>query len=88
MTTLPWNRTIVLVVERVNPPRGVDVPRQDRSELRKIHIDLPAEIHKKLRVKAAWEDKSLQAFVCELVADAVRGVRLPKTTRGRRKKSK
>ena len=64
------------------------MPRQDKSELRKIHIDLPAEIHKKLRVKAAWEDKSLQAFVCELVTDAVKDVRLPKAAGDRRDKSK
>ena len=30
---------------------------------RKIHVDLPEDIHRKLRVKAALEDMSMQAFV-------------------------
>ena len=63
------------------------MPKGAKPQLRKIHIDLPAEIHKRLRVKAAWEDKSLQTFVCELVTDAVRDVRLPKAAGGRRRKS-
>jgi len=32
---------------------------------RKIRVDLPEEIHRKLRVKAALEDVSMQAFVCQ-----------------------
>jgi hypothetical protein len=34
---------------------------------RKIHVDLPEEIHRKLRVKAALEDVSMQAFVARVV---------------------
>lgn len=30
---------------------------------RKIHVDLPEEIHRKSRVKAALEDVSMQTFV-------------------------
>jgi predicted HicB family RNase H-like nuclease len=44
---------------------------------RKIHVDLPQEIHRKLRVKAALEDVSMQAFVARVVERAVRDVPLP-----------
>ena len=45
---------------------------------RKIHIDLPEEVHRKLRVKAAVEDVSMQAFVTQLVTGAVQNVQLPR----------
>jgi predicted HicB family RNase H-like nuclease len=44
---------------------------------RKIHVDLPEEIHRKLRVKAALEDVSMQAYVARVVEKAVRAVPLP-----------
>jgi plasmid stability protein len=44
---------------------------------RKIHVDLPEEIHRKLRVKAALEDVSMQAFVARVVERVVRDVPLP-----------
>ncbi len=44
---------------------------------RKIHVDLPEEIHRKLRVKAALEDVSMQAFVARVVAKAVKDVPVP-----------
>jgi predicted HicB family RNase H-like nuclease len=44
---------------------------------RKIHVDLPEEIHRKLRVKAALEDVSMQAYVARVVEKAVKNVSLP-----------
>ena len=44
---------------------------------RKIHVDLPEDIHRKLRVKAALEDMSMQAFVARVVEKAVKDVRVP-----------
>jgi predicted HicB family RNase H-like nuclease len=44
---------------------------------RKIHADLPEEIHRKLRVKAALEDVSMQAYVARVVEKAVKNVPLP-----------
>lgn len=44
---------------------------------RKIHVDLPVEVHRKLRVKAAVEDVSMQAFVAQLVSRSVANVSLP-----------
>lgn len=44
---------------------------------RKIHIDLPDDVHQKLRVKAALKDVSMQALVGQLVAKAVEDVTVP-----------
>lgn len=44
---------------------------------RKIHVDLPEDVHQRLRVKAAIEDLSMQAFVEKVITDAVHDVVLP-----------
>ena len=44
---------------------------------RKIHVDLPEDLHRKLRVKAALEDISMQAFVARVVEKAVKDVEVP-----------
>lgn len=49
-----------------------------KNRRRKIHVDLPEDIHHKLRVKAALEDVSMQALVVRLVDEAVKGVVVPK----------
>jgi plasmid stability protein len=49
----------------------------EKPRRRKIHVELPEEIHRKLRVKAALEDLSIQAFVTSVVTQAVREVELP-----------
>lgn len=54
---------------------------KDKPRRRKIHVDLPEAIHRKLRVKAALEDVSMQAFVARVVAEAIKGVVLPVTSR-------
>ena len=46
-------------------------------ESRKIHVDLPREVHRKLRIQAALHDVSLQAFVSKILADAVRDIEIP-----------
>lgn len=57
----------------------------DKERRRKIHVGLPEEVHRKLRVKAALEDLSIQAFVTSVLAAAVREVELPyAATRGGR----
>jgi len=53
---------------------------------RKIHVDLPEEIHRKLRVKAALEDISMQAFVARVVAKAVKDVSIPMGANDRSRK--
>lgn len=43
---------------------------------RKIHIDLSELTHKRLRVKAALQDVSIQRFVETLISDAVADIQL------------
>jgi plasmid stability protein len=56
---------------------GGEVANESVAERRKIHVDLPAELHKKLRIKAALDGVSIQALVTRLVTDAVGGIGLP-----------
>ena len=70
-----------------NSLRRRTMGESSRSRLRKIHINLPEEVHKKLRVKVALEDVSIQAFVARVVAEAVKTVRLPEIERAKRRKS-
>lgn len=77
-------------------PRGIKVPfvkrellqrkmkREAKTGRRKIHVDLPEQVHQKLRVKAALEDVSMQAFVARIVDEAVKDVVVPKFS-GRKK---
>jgi len=51
---------------------------------RKIHVDLPEDIHQRLRVKAALLDMSMQGFVTEVVKKEVADVVLPKIKGGKR----
>ena len=44
---------------------------------RKVHVDLPENVHQRLRVKAALLDMSMQAFVADVVSKAVADVVLP-----------
>ena len=53
---------------------------------RKIHVDLPEDIHRKLRVKAALEDMSMQAFVARVVEKAVKNVAVPSGANHRSRK--
>jgi len=52
--------------------------RDRKSGRRKIHVDLPEDVHQRLRVKAALLDMSMQAFVADVVDKAVADVVLPK----------
>ncbi len=51
---------------------------------RKIHVDLPEDVHQRLRVKAAMLDLSMQAFVAQVVEKEVSDVVLPKIKGGKR----
>ncbi len=67
--------------------RAVSRPaRADPPRLRKIHVDLPEEVHKKLRVKAALQDTSIRAFVAYVVGEAVKDVVIPAQKSGHREK--
>lgn len=43
----------------------------------KIHISLPSAVHKRLRVKVALEDTTIQEYVEQLVTNAVAKTKLP-----------
>ena len=49
-----------------------------KNAKRKIHIDLTEETHKRLRIKAAIKDESIQKFVEELISKAVKDVEIEK----------
>ncbi len=39
------------------------------ESLRKIHINLPEDIHLKLRVKCAYNNRTIQEYVAELIKE-------------------
>ena len=55
----------------------METPKKASVGRRKIHVDLPEHIHRMLRVKAALEDMSMQAFVARVVEKAVKDVLVP-----------
>ncbi|RLB87281.1 MAG: hypothetical protein DRH50_17090 [Deltaproteobacteria bacterium] len=50
--------------------------KEPRSAVRRIHVNLPEEVHQKLRVKCALEDVTIQDFVSDLIGKAVASVRI------------
>ena len=50
--------------------------KESRSAVRRIHVNLPEEVHQKLRVKCALEDVTIQDFVSDLIGKAVASVRV------------
>jgi len=56
-----------------------------KAQTKKIHVDLPEDVHQRVRVKAALEDLSMQALVAEIVTQAVADVVLPKIKEGQRR---
>ena len=44
---------------------------------RKLHLNIPEEIHQRLRVKCALEDYSMQDYVSDLITEAVKDLVLP-----------
>jgi len=52
--------------------------KETRPAVRRIHVNLPEEVHQKLRVKCALEDMTIQDFVSDLIGKAVASVRIEK----------
>jgi hypothetical protein len=50
------------------------MPTRPKARGKKIHVELPESTHRKLRVKAALEDISIQGFVADLIARSVSNV--------------
>ena len=53
------------------PARAMPTPAS------KIHVTLPGDVHKRLRVKVALEDTTIQNYVERLVTQAVAKTKLP-----------
>lgn len=51
---------------------------KDKPRTKKIHVDLPEEVHQRVRVKAALENDSMQKRVASIVTEAVSDVVLPR----------
>ena len=50
--------------------------KSKRGAVRKIHINLPEEVHVKLRVKCALEDVTIQEWVAGLIEQELKGLTL------------
>jgi predicted HicB family RNase H-like nuclease len=58
---------------------------KEKAQTKKIHVDLPEEVHQRVRVKAALEDVSMQALVARIVTEAVADVVLPTIKENKRR---
>ena len=47
--------------------------RKDTREGRMIHVRIPLEVHRGLRIRVAEEDSTIQDWVAALVENEVRG---------------
>jgi predicted HicB family RNase H-like nuclease len=52
------------------------------SSQKKIHINLPEEVHRKLRIKCALQDLSIQEFVSEIISKSVCGIQVVESDEG------
>lgn len=50
---------------------------------KKIHVNLPEEIHQKLRIKCALQDVSIQEFVAEIIGQSVCGIEVVESDEGK-----
>ena len=62
--------------------------RSKQADVRRIHVNLPDEVHQKLRVKCALEDVTIQEYVSRLIARFVEDVELPVKTENTKRKSR
>jgi len=51
--------------------------KSKQADVRRIHVNLPEDVHQKLRVKCALEDMTIQEYVSRLIAKGVQNVELP-----------
>lgn len=46
----------------------------------KIHVNLPEDVHQRLRVRVAIDNTTIQAYVQKLVSQAVQNTPIPEKT--------
>lgn len=49
-----------------------ETKREVRKDMSKLIVDIPKELHKKIRIKAIKEDKTLKKLVTEILKREVR----------------
>lgn len=52
-----------------------------RKSQKKIHINLPEDLHRRLRIKCAYQGISIQKHVKKLIQNNLRKVGQPKSTK-------
>lgn len=57
------------------------------ESFKKIHINLSEDIHLKLRVKCAYENRTIQEYVAELIKEELAEYNVIQLPEGNRKKS-
>ena len=53
-----------------------------KGSQKKIHINLPEDLHRRLRVECAHQDIPIQEYVKKLIQNSLRKVRQRRSTRG------
>jgi len=50
--------------------------KSKQADVRRIHVNLPEEVHRKLRVKCALKDVTIQEFVKRLISESVDDIKV------------
>lgn len=61
---------------------------EDISDLRQIHIKLPADLHKRLKIQSATEDMSIQDYVVRAIENQISADNSKTTSRMKRTANK
>ena len=59
---------------------------RSRSKGRLVHIIIPEALHRQVRIRCAYEDRSIQDYVATLIAKDMQRFRVPGEGKGRRRK--
>lgn len=52
--------------------------QQEKSKMRMIHVRIPEELHKRLRIRAAEKDTTIQDWVAALIRNELDRTRIKK----------
>lgn len=59
----PKTGKFIYAAPKAKPPGAVQVEQEPKQETRRLTVEIPADLHKTLRISAATEDVSLTDFV-------------------------
>ena len=57
---------------------------EDRAKMRMVHILIPEELHQKVRIRCAYEDRSIQDYISTLIAQDMKRYKPGKGVFGRK----